>query len=94
MNICELADIIGRDLVITRFPNIPSQDHRFTCEFKNSETKKDEDDGLLISTYGEGRTPTAALQDYAKKIRGKLLVLDACSSNRREIWIPASLSAR
>jgi len=43
---------------------------------------------LLISEYGDGRTPTEAIRAYAKAISGKLIVFGAYTPERREIKVP------
>ena len=45
-------------------------------------------DGMfLISEWGSGRDFEEACDDYLSKIRGKTLVLNACTNRRREIQV-------
>ncbi len=46
------------------------------------------DDGILISTHGNGHTPEDALADYAAELAGKRLVMYAMREERREFWAP------
>lgn len=59
--------------------------HGNVCvEYKGAEVK----DGMfLISEFGIGGGFESACDDYLNKIRGKKLVFDACSINRREVQI-------
>ena len=42
----------------------------------------------LASEYGNGATPDDAMWDYAQRISGKILVVDAYLNSRREIKVP------
>ena len=53
---------------------------------------KDNPNSRVIGTVtGSGNTKFEALGDLARTIRGKLIVLDARSSKRKEIEVPADL---
>ena len=53
-------------------------------EYKNSEIK----DGYFLKTeYGTGKDFESACDDYLKKIRGKKLVFNACTSYRKEVTV-------
>lgn len=59
---------------------------RFYAHFENAEVK---DGIILIGNFGNGHTPKEAIENYAKEISGKLLVIRAMSKkNRREIYVP------
>ena len=59
---------------------------RFYAEFSRSEIK---DGPILIGTFGDGRTPSEAIKNYATEISGKLLVINAYNKKeRREIYVP------
>ena len=88
MNIYELADLIDQELVITRYPN---ENNRFSCSFDDTETKVSKEDSFLTSRFGDGKSPSAAVKDYARKIRGKLLVIGAMSGSRKEFQVPKNL---
>lgn len=85
MNIFEFADIINRNIEITRHAN---QNGRYTAQFEHCEIK----DGICLrGVYGEGRTPSEAVEDYAKKITGQTLVFYAMSDElRQEYVVPTS----
>jgi hypothetical protein len=58
---------------------------RWHAAFKGAEVKGD---GVLIGEYGGGPTPEGAIADYASKLPGKTLVIDAYTDRRREILVP------
>jgi hypothetical protein len=58
---------------------------RYFARFDDTDVKED---GCLIGITGDGDTPELAVEDYIPKISGKLLVLDAFGSGRREIQVP------
>jgi len=66
-----------------------SRDQRWYVRFKDSEVKGN---GTLIGTYGDGATPELAARDYAKRIVGQVLVIDAWTPKRREIQCPNEFS--
>ena len=75
--------------VTERSGGSPNSSMRFYACFKHSETKRSTADGCLAGTYGNGATPDAAIKNYAEKLRGKLLVVNAMSdTERREIQCP------
>ncbi len=82
MNINELADLLGVDLIVRRYPN---QHERWTASFEKCETK---DGGMLASEYGNGTSPELAIKNYCELISGKVLVFNAMSENRREFNCP------
>lgn len=45
-------------------------------------------DGMLSSAYGNGPTPEAAIEDFAKELSEKRIVFDAYRDTRREIKCP------
>jgi hypothetical protein len=53
-------------------------------EYKNAEIK---DGYFLVSTFGVGEDFEAACDDYLRKIRGKKLVFNACTSYRKEVTV-------
>lgn len=82
MNIYDLADVLNKQISITRYPN---QDGRFSAKFENCETK---DGGCLCSEYGNGKTPVEAINKYSDAIQGKTLVFGAMSDKRTEFVAP------
>ena len=63
---------------------------RFYAHFRHAETRSGE--RFLSSDSGDGRTPEEAIEDYAPKISGKKLVIDAMNERRREIDVPRLVS--
>lgn len=91
MDLGSYADALNLQLRITRYSN---QGGRYVARFEDCETKDGPDDGCLSSTYGSGGTATHAVDDYATKLRGKILVVDATSKERRrEYLVPKTLGA-
>lgn len=90
MTIEELADILGVNLVIRRYAN---QNNRYTAEFERTEIKIQKESVFFYGEHGTGKTPQEAISDYAKKIRGKWLVINAYSNNRKEFGVPRTLTA-
>lgn len=62
---------------------------RYYTQFKNCEIK---DGSFLSGTFGNGSTPAEAIDDYAKEISGKRIVLNAYRKDRTEIDVPLLLS--
>lgn len=77
MNIIQFADLINQDLEITYYAN---QQGRYCAHFVGAEIKEG---NILVSAHGNGPTPTAALNDYTKKIIGTQLVFYAHSPDLR-----------
>jgi hypothetical protein len=67
-------------------PQFKYETNRWYAQFDNAEVK----DGIcLVGTFGNGATKAEAIKDYAKKISGKRLVIDAFNKEkRREIEAP------
>jgi hypothetical protein len=82
----------GLDVEVTerflgQFPGYQSKFDvpRYYAQYKNSDTKEPH---VLVGTYGDGDTPEAAIEDYKRALTGKLLVIGAFTSERREIQCP------
>lgn len=84
MTLYELAEVMDAELVCRRYPK---QNGRWMAELEYAEVKGD---GVLISAYGNGDTPQAAMSDYLKHIRGQVLVRYA-TSKRTEFHVPNDL---
>ena len=88
MNLTEFSEIIGGHLELNRYAG---QNGRWTAKFYNSETKES-GRSVLESTYGEGKSPEAAMVDYVRKIRGRQLIFMASSAEfRRTYFVPSDL---
>ena len=79
--VMEIAERTRTDL----HPSFPYEPNRFYARFKDVDTK---DSACLTGTHGNGGTETEAMTAYARQISGKLLVVDAFTPKRREIWAP------
>ena len=78
----ELAEKYDLTMVITE-RNVLSNLPKYFAKFKNVELK---DGNILISNFGNGSTKKEAIQDYAKEISIKTLVLNAHSEERVEFY--------
>lgn len=76
--------VYEREPELLRLPRI-GPNARFFAEFQCCEVKEGR---VLCSYYGDGPTPEAAMEDYARRISGKLLVMNAYSPTRKEIQAP------
>ncbi len=66
-----------------------SNNDKWYAHFKHCEIQ---DGGLLIGSYGNGRTPEDAIINYIPKIVGHAIVINAMDKEaRREIYVPLSL---
>lgn len=84
LSLTAFADLHGLNMTIReRDTADPEAANRFFASFDNTETKGG---FFLKGSYGNGATPEDAMEDYAKEINGKMLVVDAYAKNRREIW--------
>jgi hypothetical protein len=72
---------LGTNLKVAELP----MGDGFIASFPDVEVK---DRDVLISDHGRGATPEAAAADYAKQLSGRLLVLNAMGSLRREVVCP------
>ena len=87
MNILEYADVINTNIVITYCHN---QDMRFSAYFESCEVKEG---AALLSEYGDGTTPEAAIREYVTKIRGRRIIFHATrAAMRREFDVPKGLT--
>lgn len=62
---------------------------RVRVYFQNAEIKKR---SILTAVRGDGFSREEAVDDYVRKIRGRLLVINAYKKTRREIIVPKDLS--
>lgn len=86
MNIYEFADVIGKELIIIRYPN---RGNRFSCSFEGAEIFKK---GSSKRVRGEGISPTTAICSYVCKIQGKILVFNSSSEEKQEFTVPKDLA--
>jgi hypothetical protein len=53
------------------------------------------ENGCLVGAYGNGYSPEDAIKDYAKRISGKRLVLNAFTNEKRkEILVPILIEGK
>jgi hypothetical protein len=58
---------------------------RVTAQFQGVEVKQGD---ILTTCYGDARSEGAAIAEYARKISGHMLVIDAMAPHRRQIQAP------
>ncbi len=98
MHITELADVIKKRVAI-HFN--PGRNPRYSAHFDRGEVKESHTvstaggSGIsyaLCGVYGQGDTPEEAVADYARRIRGKILVFNpAGGPDRQEFSVPDDL---
>ena len=70
-------------------PNL-GENGRYYCHFKHSYIK----DGICITVVsGDGATKQAAIENYAKEISGKRLVVRITGGERKEMRVPRLIGA-
>ena len=90
ISITDYADIINCEIIVTYYHN---QNNRWSARFEHAEIKESKSSGVLISEFGNGKTPKIALENYITSIKGKVLVLDATGGDkRREFVVPSNLT--
>lgn len=87
MNIYDLSDIIERDLVITRHSG---QGRRFTAQLEDTWIS---DDGMLIGSYADGKTPERAVEKYVSLVKGKRIAVENGTNAKRYYTVPQDLTA-
>jgi hypothetical protein len=86
MNIYEFADIINKNIIITRYAN---QNGRFSAHFDRCNIAQGD---LLRGEYGDGKTPQEALNNYKNAIAGKTLVFNAMSDTNRQEYVAPKIA--
>jgi hypothetical protein len=80
LNIIEFADMINAEIEIRYYPN-----SKFIAYFKNCEIKEDKESCVLISDHACYKgSPVKAINAYARKISGKLLIFNAMDNEYRK----------
>lgn len=88
MKLEELADFIDTEIDI-RFNHYTST---YQCDLKRVEFKDSKEDSCISGIFGRGASPSLAREDYIRRIRGKLLVINSGSrEKRREYNVPHTL---
>jgi len=88
MKVTEYCDACNLQLIVTYYPN---QRGRWSADFDRCETKENFESSALTGTHGNGNSPSEAITDYVRKIRGKILVRDAMRETRHEYVVPDHL---
>ncbi len=79
MNAQDILLSLGKMLEVWKVP-----DGQVAVSYQNCDVK----DGIfLIGCFGAGNTFEQACGDYLRQLHGKMLVFNACSSNREEIRV-------
>lgn len=89
MTLEEFADRHGLTMeVAERHPcdwSAPGHFQRYYAHFKSAEVKEG---NILKGVFGNGSTTEEAIENYAREISRKRLVLDAYKGTRRELEVP------
>ena len=86
MTLIELGTIIGKTI---EFTGLDVNGHEMV-QFSGVDVKEG---AGLVSDCGRGITKDAAVLNYAFKLAGKLIVVDAHTDNRVEMQLPATLKS-
>jgi len=87
MTIEELADILRIDIIVKRYAD---QDGQYIAYFEGVEIKASQDGLVLVDEYGTGINPQEAIDDFAKRISGKLLVIDS-NEGKQTFGVPRTV---
>lgn len=82
----QFAEIIGVDIELRRYAG---QNGRWSAQLERTEVK---DGGCLVGAYGDGASPQSAMANYATRLAGQRIVVNAYSDNRREFNVPEDLA--
>lgn len=81
MTLEEFCQVLDLELVV----RMRSHDRTWIASLKGAEVMEN---GMLVSEYGDSTRPDWALRDYAKKISGKRIVVNAMTESRKEYNVP------
>ena len=91
MSLSDFADKYGLIMVVReRNPKDHGADGwkpemRYYACFKNVEVTES---GVLRGVFGDGATPELAIANYAKRISGQVIAIDAFGKNRQDVCVP------
>lgn len=90
MTLCELSVVMDAPISIHyRTQTAVTCKERWYAEIDGAEIKEET---ILASVFGNGNSPNEAMMELVQKLRGKLVVVDASSKERRRtIQVPMSL---
>lgn len=92
MTLKEFGSIIDAKLDITGHCDFNDlKNEVWSARFQDAEIKWNLDHYILYSVCGHGKNPLAAVKDYVEKIKGKVIVLNSMSANRRVHIVPSTL---
>lgn len=92
MSIDAFADTHGLTMEVVERPRRlwqGNENFRYYASFKYTEVSEP---NVLVSAYGDGKTPEQAIRSYAREIAGRRIVVDAFRPTRREIEVPNELT--
>jgi CBS domain containing-hemolysin-like protein len=81
----QFAEIIGVDILLRRYAG---QNGRWMAQLDRAEVKGD---GVLIGSYGNDSSPSAAIADYCRQIAGKTIFVTSGSQGRQTFNVPKDL---
>ena len=87
MTIDEFADIINKNIIITRYAN---QSNRFCVRFEGCEVSHNTP--FLLGASGNGKSVGEAMKDYIEKIKGQKLIFNSYRDDRQEFFCPEDIT--
>ena len=97
MKLEDWLDTLHIELLIKRYP---AQDNRYSAWFgvfngefswETGEFKQHVGDPMLRGKYGNGKTPSEAVQNFLKEVGGMILILKPYGEDRRQHIVPKNL---
>jgi hypothetical protein len=87
MKITEWCDLLNLDIVILYYSN---QKNRWCCKIEHLEIMEN---GCLVCSHGNAKTPALAVQAYVDKIKGTKVAINAMLPNRVNYDVPLNLTS-
>lgn len=81
----DFANANGLEIVVRERPGSIGTMAQFYAKFRGVEVMEP---GVLVSAYGNGATPEAAINDYKNELLGKYIAINAYRDDRRNVQCP------
>ena len=93
MTLYDLATLINKQIEILHRPSETlDSSSLWYAKLDDVEIK---DGAILSGSFGNGRTPEEALQNYVKELKGQKIVIDAFSKDKRTVLdLPSTLTLK
>lgn len=95
VNLRDVAELLETNIVITVYPSQQRDDGQCRCtvQLESIETQNFKGEDILRKEYGNAYSIQEAIDNYVSLIRGKNLVKNAYSNNRREWQCPTHIQS-